>query len=304
MKNNLMKMGIVGLLASLPLGVNAQTVDTTFIAESSQPWYQLHDTTNSQRWYMWNTGSDSFNIQNSPNGGSTTQPFRIETGALTSAFQILANGTITMDYGFGSDVLLGSNKIGIGTATPLADIDIVNSAPRIRMEDTAGVSWFLNGNPNSGFFDIRYDSGSGEVSPFMLRSEAPADSFYLEADGRVGIGTIPTTQPDYKMVVEGNANATKGVYVDGDSRMVGEVFANKFKATGKSTFQNEITISGSQTQKFSLKTGANTWHFAVNDAGNLNIRMKGNPTSALTIKPSGEVVINGPLTVNGGCTGC
>jgi len=98
-------------------------------------------------------------------------------------------------YGSSNDIaLLGSDfyfdtspvRLGIGTTAPPEEISVVGADPTISLNDTAGVTWEINSNPNSTTFDIANITAGNSI--LGIASSAPANSVYIASAG-VGIGT-------------------------------------------------------------------------------------------------------------------
>ena len=100
-----------------------------------------------------------------------------------------------------------SDKIGIGTATPLTDVHLYDSFPRITLEDSDNTDdrsfidqengiLSLTSRNNTGYGDIafrRWDGTNGEFS------------MYIKSDGNVGVGT---TSPSTSLEVNGTTSST------------------------------------------------------------------------------------------------
>jgi hypothetical protein len=96
----------------------------------------------------------------------------------------------------------GNGNVGIGTANPLANLDVVGHS---RLGTGIADSWFPY--PGDGW---AYVSGRGIV----FRSDAAggyAERMKIEANGNVGIGT---SNPQHKLSVKGTAQATEVVIAD------------------------------------------------------------------------------------------
>ena len=119
-----------------------------------------------------NGGANKFSIDDI-DGGKT--PFTVEAGAPSNALYVEDDG-----------------DIGLGTSTPVVDIDIKEGdTPTIRLDQdgTAGWSpqvWDIAGN-EANFF-IR-DATNGSTLPFRIQPGAPASALTIKSDGDVGMGT-------------------------------------------------------------------------------------------------------------------
>lgn len=126
--------------------------------------------------------------------GSKT-PFRIEAGAQTNALYVSSGG-----------------KIGIGTNTPVMDVNITTGdTPGVRLEQNASggftaQTWDMAGN-EANFF-IR-DVTGGSLLPFRIRPGAPTSSIDIAASGNVGIGIA---SPTVKLHVMGDGFFSGSIY--------------------------------------------------------------------------------------------
>ncbi|OAN77875.1 hypothetical protein A8B82_11745 [Sulfitobacter sp. EhC04] len=211
-------------------------------------------------------GEDYFSIVDATNG---KVPFRVDADAPTNALRVTSSG-----------------NLGLGTAIPLQDIHIIDTAePAIRFEKTGGsaYSWDVRAN-QFGFY--LFDLETFRI-PFEVRANAPDGALYVESDGSVGIGT---RDPDERLHVRSNAPNS-------------DAFA-LFEAAG----------SGSDAA-FRLKQNGvtpTTWEFRnQQDSGRLNVGLAGGNTpfkidnaannNLLRLGRNGrpdEVVVTGTLVVN------
>lgn len=89
-----------------------------------------------------------------------------------------------------------SGNIGLGTATPILDLHILNgNTPGLRLEQDSSVgfsaqTWDIAGN-EANFF-IR-DVTNGSKLPFRIQPGAPTSSLTIKSDGKVGVGTWAPT---------------------------------------------------------------------------------------------------------------
>ena len=108
-------------------------------------------------------------------------PFRVMAGAPSYSLYVNSSG-----------------NIGLGTATPVLDLHVLNgNTPGFRLEQdgSGGYSpqtWDIAGN-EANFF-IR-DITNGSKLPFRIQPGAPTSSLTIRSDGKIGIGTWSPTYP-------------------------------------------------------------------------------------------------------------
>lgn len=150
------------------------TVTGDIYINTSSPQLNFVDGTN----YKWQIFPDhvSFDIVDT-NGGNT--PFRMKPNAKSFTFVI--------------DV---SNRVGVGTQSPLRNIHINHDdSPILRFEQNATLFtrqiYDVGGN-DFGFF---VDDVTASTQPFHIKPGAPSDSLVLDSSGNIGIGTsLPGTK--------------------------------------------------------------------------------------------------------------
>jgi hypothetical protein len=116
---------------------------------------------------------------------ATRTPFTVVAGATTNSIYVQSNG-----------------RVGFRTNAPLMDLHInTSNTPAIRFEQNASggftaQSWDVLGNEAN--FAVR-DVTAGNLMPFKIRPGAPTDSLYVNANGLVGLGGVPTAITPYDM---------------------------------------------------------------------------------------------------------
>jgi hypothetical protein len=145
------------------------------------PWLQFEDTeSGAYAHHDWTLRagdpyfSEEFAIWDETTG---TGPFKIlslsDSGAPTNSLVVAASG-----------------NIGVGTATPDQDLEIVRAvAPSLRLNQSGGASpaqaWEVSGDDASlSVADLTHGS-----QPFWIVAGAPSQSLVVAGNGRVGIGT-------------------------------------------------------------------------------------------------------------------
>ena len=126
----------------------------------------------------------------------------INDGSASLDFRVESDNNPNLFFVDGS-----SDNIGIGTATPITDVHLFDSFPRITLEDSDNTDdrsfidqengiLSLTSRNNTGYGDIafrRWDGTNGEFS------------MYIKSDGNVGIGT---TSPATSLEVNGTTSST------------------------------------------------------------------------------------------------
>ena len=121
-----------------------------------------------------NGGASYFRIEDSTAGRN---PFTIRAGAPTNALYVDASG-----------------RVGLGTGAPAQDLHIVyGDTPTIRLDQSGGPwtpqTWEIAGNEANFFIKDVTHSTSGEKLVFRIKPNAPTNSIFVAADGKVGLGS-------------------------------------------------------------------------------------------------------------------
>lgn len=189
---------------------------------------------------------------------SDTIPFRVDAGALDNALRVDS-----------------SSRVGLGTATPAANLHIKDGdTPDIVFEqDGSGgftpYIWGIGGNHTG--FGIS-DGTAGDIIPFGIEPGAPVDSFRIAANGDVGLGTAT---PAGRLDVNSGANSTI-IALSNDN------FTWEYK-------------SNVNTGRFTLGAIGFADPFKIDESAVENLVQIG-------IKATDEVTINGDLVITGDCT--
>ncbi len=151
------------------------------------------------------------------NGNEWSDPLVIENSAPTGSLYINAAGNV----GIGTTTP-SSNIVIKGDESPLAEfygskedwatIDFIQEDETGTKKSAIGMSHpdFFNGHA----FILGTFNGEEWSDPLVVENFAPTGSFYVNADGNVGIGT---TEPEEKLQVEGDLFVT-GSITEGSSR--------------------------------------------------------------------------------------
>ena len=167
---------------------------------------------------------------------ATRTPFTVVAGATTNSIYVAANG-----------------RVGFRTNSPTHDLHMnTSNTPTIRFEQNASggftaQTWDLLGNEAN--FAVR-DTTAGNQMPFKIRPGAPTDSLYVNANGLVGLGGVPTLLTPYDMSAQVLGGDQLGNFI--------RIF------NSDATFQ-----MGGTWMPFSSRLSG--WLFGTNNAGNASI---------------------------------
>ncbi|MGV6811852.1 MAG: hypothetical protein ACWA47_06370 [Brevirhabdus sp.] len=188
--------------------------------------------------------------------------------------------------GAGANALVvegGSGDIGIGTATPVVELHIVDGdSPTMRLEQNGSAgfqsqSWDMAGNETNFF--VR-DVTNGSKLPFKIKPSAPTNSLFVAADGDIGMGTQSPA-------------AVLDVVRSADVDM-----ALRLSRTGGANPVTWLFENDSGSGNFLLQVEGGNKPFKVSSSAVQNLMRLG-------ITANNEVDINGTLVTNGSCSvGC
>jgi hypothetical protein len=117
----------------------------------------------------------------------------------------------------------GTGNVGLGTASPNAALEVADPAPKMRFNDSdSGQLWDIF--PDTLSFDI-IDATTTQT-PFRIMTAAPSLSLFVDAAGKVGLGTS-TFQADARLEVQSNAPALNVVYSHNANPAGAGVFRSK-----------------------------------------------------------------------------
>ena len=180
-------------------------------------------------------------------------------------------------------------RLGVGTSSPGAEIEISNDSPTLRFTDTdtdltdneiaAAIEFYGSDTDDPGLAAYIHADADGTGGAMQLRfgtgtAGVAADRMTIQADGKVGIGN---TSPSEMLDVNGNIN------------IAGSDGAIIFGAAGEDGPHGlEVSPSGTLESALYYRTGPNSWSFedasgnkiAEFDSDDLLTTFGGNVTSA------------------------
>ncbi|MFK7940749.1 MAG: tail fiber domain-containing protein [Roseovarius sp.] len=214
-----------------------------------------------------NGGANKFSIDDID--GART-PFTIEAGARTNALYVDDGG-----------------RIGIGTATPLADLHAkTGNTPTLRLEQD-GTSGFtaqiFDIASNESNFFIR-DSSNGSQLPFRIAPGADTNSISIAADNDVGMG-IQNPEAGVSLHLRRS---------NGTSKLLVEEVSSTVAARGMLEMRNNGTTFFTLAD---TSVGGETWNIQSN-SGEFRFTNATGPGVELAMTTTGDMTIAGSLTQN------
>lgn len=211
-----------------------------------------------------NGGSEYLAIEDSTAG---TKVFKVDAGA--------GNNALVVD---------GDGQIGIGTATPVVNLHVVEgNTPTLRLEQDGSSgftpqTWDIAGNETNFF--IRDVTNSSKL-PFRIKPGAPKNSLFIAADGDVGLGTetpdytfeVETTGVGAMMVATRTDGATMEFSASGSYGIAGTRTDNPFRLRVNNKHILEINGSGNYLQVYdSAGTALGNYNGTWNDTSTRSMK--------------------------------
>ena len=214
-----------------------------------------------------NGGLNKFSIDDSTNNKT---PFTILANAPSNSLYINAAG-----------------KVGFGTASPNMRVEVVDgNSPAIRLNQDGSdgftaQSWDIAGNETNFF--IRDVTHSSKI-PFKIVPGAPTDSFYIAADGDLGVGT---KSPDGVLdIAHPSSSNNHALLVDPIGR-VGVNVDNGQTPYGLFDVQTSGGVS-----RLTVDTDGDVGVGTASPTGRLDVRDTNNSTSYFNVSSTGKVGFN------------
>lgn len=228
-------------------------------------------------------GGGNFLAFDDIDGGRT--PFKVEASAPTASLYVDDGG-----------------RIGLGTATPVVELHVVNGdSPTLRLEQDGSSgftpqTWDVAGNETNYF--VR-DASNGSRLPFKIRPSAPTNSIFVDTDGDVGLGTA---SPAAALHVESGTTRLEGdTTIEGDD--VGLVITDT-RTTAANRNLIELTNYGNTKVLFnntadsgaSASSTGQPWELVYGNNGQMYFFQQGNANRAWEVYGDGTVFVNQVLT--------
>ena len=229
-----------------------------------------------------NGGANKFSVDDI-DGGRT--PFTLEASAPSHSLYVDDGG-----------------RIGMGTATPVVELHIVNGdSPTVRLEQDGSSgftpqTWDMAGNETNWF--VR-DATNGSRLPLKIRPSAPTNSIFVDTDGDVGLGIA---NPSAKLDVMGDIEVNGPGYINDDSDVQADVALRVENTSAVLAGRTLLRLTNQGQVKLQLENAlqVRTWEFDHRAGGAFAINLTNNAFDEFAIDPNGAVIIEGNVTTNSG----
>ena len=209
----------------------------------------------------WEIEADQGALLFDNQGGGTRGFFRIENGANQDQLVLDANG-----------------NVGIKTQSAQTDLEIEDTLPEIRLDDTSAGGLQMDIGMNQTFMHIE---GNGSQDIVHIDANAPSNSLYIQPSGDIGIGT---SNPDFAMHVR-RSNGTAQVKITED----------QFTTAVKTLFSLVCTTC-TPGFRFANNAQGQVWFFRMLQNGNFSVDDPGTVIKEAEFKSGGDMLIGGTLT--------
>ncbi|UCH92717.1 MAG: tail fiber domain-containing protein [Candidatus Aminicenantes bacterium] len=188
--------------------------------------------------------------------------------------EVVIEGTICVGSGCECEPIGGTDEIIFKGVAPLILLDDTRGTP------TSYNSWRINCNDagdGTGYFaiedkqDLNYNA-----RVFTLEADAPANSLYVDKNGRVGIGT---STPQYPLVVSRTGSNAK-------------IFARRTDGASVYMMAADNFVDFGTTANYPLRLIAKDWKMKINTNGTLLMRDGGSYNGTWNPASSGELKEN------------
>lgn len=230
-----------------------------------------------------NGGANKFSIDDI-DGGRT--PFTIEASAPSNSLYVDDGG-----------------RVGLGTATPVVELHIVNGdSPTVRLEQDGSSgftpqTWDMAGNETNWF--VR-DATNGSRLPFKIRPSAPTNSIFVDTDGEIGFGTASPVASLHVL----RADDSPGLLID--NNLASAPTQHMINVDSAAT-SGVVSMMNFETQgarpRFTMTHGgvSRTWNFDIlNTSGHFAVVLGGSAGAIdFNFETDGDLDIPGNFISNG-----
>jgi hypothetical protein len=224
-----------------------------------------------------NNGTDYAAYILNTHNASGSQGLFVGRYGYTGGYALRVQNDVNGDSGgpFDAFVVDGTNRVGIGTATPATALHIqtaTGTGSLLSLYQSSVRRWQIGTTANADAFKLT-DVDSGTV-PFSVEAAAPANSLIVKTSGNVGIGT---TTPGGKLGIY-----SSNITIDGIQLTHNNASAHVW------ALRSGITSVADESFEIRDNT-AGASRLAINTNGNVGIGTTG-PTQKLDISGSGQTI--------------
>lgn len=223
-----------------------------------------------------NGGANYFAIEDTDAG---TQPFRVAQGAGGNALIVASSG-----------------NVGMGTATPVVQLQVTDgNTPTLRLDQdgSSGFTpqiWDVAGNETNFF--VRDASNSSNLV-FRVRAGARANAIYVDTDGQVALGN---QSPQAALHIEA-AGGNAGIRLDNGPDEEWELVVRD--VDGEFAINDSNTPGGDFIFKTADSTGNAPWEFVHRPDDGLGFNAAENTGAEMFLSRTGDLRVLGTITSGG-----